>query len=79
MLFKAEEVVIEKGVMHRANKLVKTLEKQLRVSPRSGIAIGNSLDDFNCAQFVAATLTEKGYDVKIENGETYISIWAANC
>lgn len=79
MLFKAKEVVVEKGVMHRANKLVKTFEKQLRVSPRNGISIGNSLDDFNCAQFVAATLTEKGYDVQVENGKHHITVWAANC
>lgn len=79
MLFKAEEVVIKKDVLHRASKLVKAFEKQLRVSPRYGFAIGNSLDDFNCAQFVAATLTEKGYDVQVENGKHHITVWAANC
>lgn len=79
MLFKAKEVVIEKGVRHRANTLIKSFEKQLRVSPRYGFAIGNSLDDFNCAQFVAATLTEKGYDVQVENGKHHITVWAANC
>lgn len=79
MLFKAEKVVIKKDVLHRGNKLVKAFEKQLRVSPRYGFAIGNSLDDFNCAQFVAATLTEKGYDVQVENGKHHITVWAANC
>ena len=78
MLFKAEEVVIKKDVLHCANRLIKSFEKQLRVSPRSGIAIVNSLDNFNCAQFVAAALTKKGYDVKVENGKHYITVWAAN-
>lgn len=79
MLFKAEKVVIQKDVLYRANKLIEDFEKQLRVSPRYGFAIGNSLDDFNCAQFVAATLTEKGYDVQVENGKHHITVWAANC
>ena len=79
MLFKAEKVVIKKDVLYRANKLIEVFEKQLRVSPRYGFAIGNSLDDFNCAQFVAATLTEKGYDVQVENGKHHITVWAANC
>lgn len=78
MLFKSEEVVIEKGVKNRAKKMVKIFKKQLRESPWSGIAIVNSPDNFNCAQFVAAALTEKGYDVQVENGKNYITVWAAN-
>lgn len=78
MLFRAEEVVIEKGVLHRANKLIKTFEKQLRVSPRYGFAMRNSLDNFNCTQFAAATMAKMGYDVRVENGKNHLTVWAAN-